>query len=62
MKFVLKRDGFDEDSPDLPKVQVGEYEYGNVGVTLEKTVKTIVGSIGYAFKILPDGVVAIVEK
>ena len=62
VKFVLKRDGFDEDPPDLPKVQVGEYEYGNVGVTLEKAVKIIVGSIGYTFRIRPDGVVAIVEK
>ena len=62
VKFVLKRDGFDEDPPDLPKVQVGEYEYGNAGVTLEKALKTIVGSVGYTFRILPDGVVAIVEK
>ena len=62
VKFVLKRDGFDEDPPDLPKVQVGEYEYGNAGVLLEKAVKTIVGSVGYTFKIRPDGVVAIVEK
>lgn len=62
VKFLLKRDGFDEDPPDLPKVQVGEYEYGNAGVTLEKAVKTIVGSVGYTFRIRPDGVVAIVEK
>lgn len=62
VKFVLKRDGFDEDPPDLPKVQVGEYEYGNVGVTLEEALKAIVEPIGYTFKIRPDGVVAIVEK
>ena len=62
VEIVLKRDGFDEDPPDLPKVQVGEYEYGNVGVTLEEAVKAIVEPIGYTFKIRPDGVVAIVEK
>lgn len=62
VKFVLRHDGFDEDPPELPKIQVGEYEYGNVGVTLEIAVKTVVVSVGYTFKIRPDGVVAIIAK
>ena len=60
VKFVLKVAGFAEDPPELPKVQVGEYEYGNVGVTLEDAVKTIAGSVGYTFKVRSDGVVAVV--
>ena len=62
VQFVLKVAGFAEDPPDLPKVQVGEYQYGNVGVTLEDAVKTIAGTVGYTFKVRSDGVVAVVEK
>ena len=62
VQFVLKVAGFAEDPPELPKVQVGEYEYGNPGVTLEDAVKAIAGSVGYTFKIRSDGVVAIVGK
>ena len=62
VQFVLKVAGFAEDPPDLPKVQVGEYQYGNVGVTLEDAVTTIAGSVGYTFKIRSNGVVAVVEK
>ena len=31
----------DDDVPELPKVQVGEYQYGNVGVTLEAAVRAV---------------------
>ena len=60
VQLVLKVAGFAEDPPDLPKVQVGEYTYGNAGVTLEEAVKTIAGSVGYTFKVRSDGVVAVV--
>ena len=62
VQFVLKVAGFAEDPPELPKVQVGEYQYGNVGITLEDAVKAIAGLVGYTFKIRSDGVVTIVKE
>lgn len=62
VQFVLKVAGFAEDPPELPKVQVGEYEYGNAGVMLEDAVRTVAESVGYTFKVRPDGVVEIVKE
>lgn len=62
VKFDFKHGGFYGDPPEIPKVQVGEYTYGNVGVTLEEAAKAIAGSVGYAFEIRSDGVVEIVVE
>lgn len=62
VKFVIKADSFGGAPPKLPKLQVGDYEYGNTGVTLEEAVKTIAESAGYAFNVRPDGVVALARK
>ena len=62
VKFDFKHGGFYGDPPEMPKVQVGEYQYGNVGVTLEEAVKAIAGSVGYKFEIRSDGVVEIVGE
>ena len=59
---VFGPDDFDDDVPELPKVQVGEYQYGNVGVTLEAAVRAVAESVGYTFTIRKDGVVLLVKN
>ena len=56
VKIVLNADG---EVPELPYVKVGEYEYGNAGVTLESAVKIVAEAVGYTFEICKDGTVVV---
>ena len=49
----------DGEVPELPYVKVGEYEYGNAGVTLESAVKIVAEAVGYTFEICKDGTVVV---
>ena len=56
VKIVLNADG---EVTELPYVKVGEYGYGNAGVTLESAVKIVAEAVGYTFEICKDGTVVV---
>ncbi len=62
VKFVLKSDGDYVSPQELPKIQFGEYQYFNLGVTIEDVLDTLVAVAGYAYEIRPDGVVSVFRK